>query len=200
MVAVDRAGAVGREHLARVVVACAAGRDLVLEPHRRARSGTDDEGLCAAVPGVDGRPRASEDGPGCETSGGQKRCSDQRDDQGDHEDAIPNGAGRERVEAGRRPREARDERVVLSGDGHALGDRRQAAVPGALVRGLQQVLSELDGEAVVHHAICSRMRAGSRSSASIAARSALVARLSRDFVVPSGIPNACAASASGRSR
>ena len=72
--------------------------------------------------------------------------------------------------------------------------------PGRSSAGREEMLSELDGEPVVHHAICSRTRDGFRSSASMAARSAWVARLSRDFVVPSGIPIACAASASGRSR
>ena len=50
------------------------------------------------------------------------------------------------------------------------------------------------------HASRSGVSVVGRASASMEARSALMARLSRDFIVPSGIPSVAAASAKGRSR
>ena len=196
----DLTGALRREHLHGVVATRQARSDVILEMDCGPRSRADDQRLRTAVGGVGRGPRPAEDCSRLEASAGEECCGDDRDEQRRCDEAVPDRTRRERLGTRRRPRQPRDERVALSRDGHALDDRGEASVARALVAGREEMLSELHGKAVVHHAICSRMRAGSRSSASMAARSALVARLSRDLVVPSGIPIACAASASGRSR
>ena len=196
----DRPSAIHGEDLDLVGHTCGTAREIIDEVHGGVRSRTDDECLRAAVRDVGRGPCPFEHrARNLEEAGGEGRPHD-RDDQGDRDEGVARCGRGEWPGPPGEPGQPCDPSTTLWRDGDALDDRSKLAVGRALVRRREQMLPELDGKSVVHHAIRSPTRNGSRSSASIAARSALVARYSRDLVVPIGIPIACAASASGRSR
>ena len=82
-----------------------------------------------------------------------------------------------------------------------MKDRVELTVKDGTVGTILEVgAEELVETPIDGHASRSAWYPGRRSVASIDARSASMARLSRDFIVPTGIPRVAAASARERSR